>query len=252
MAYEKKPVHFDRVIPPSAGDTPNAKPELPARPASPPDGPAKKFPRAEETPAKKGPGRPPKIPATRGEASKAPAASRAAESPAVAPALFPHKPDPLEGMGIRGLMQLLGGTCALATHFTLKLSLIEAGTIWTFSKEELDRIEGPGGPFLGKYAPFLDAWSVELDFAGALIPIVGAKLFAVLAAKKALEAKNLQPPPGVGPKKVSEIRPAPAATAAPPTNETADTRAASAGADAESPLPSAFEHTRVDDRAELL
>lgn len=259
MSYEKKPVTVNTNSP-SAGTTLNAKPELPARPATIPDGPAKKFPRAEESKTKRGPGRPPKISPTRGEASDS-AASRVGESSASAPAPSPYTAkapaSPLDGMGIRGLMQLLGGSCALMTHFSLKISLIEAGQIWTFSKEELDRIEGPGGPFLEKYAPFLDAWAIELDFAGAMIPIVGAKLFAVIAAKKALEAKkDSQPPAGVGPKRpVSEIRPAASsdreaatATAPQPTNHTPD--AASAASDGK--LPSAFAHSDVDQAAELV
>jgi hypothetical protein len=153
-------------------------------------------------------------------------------------------------------MQLLGGTLALGSHFALKLPLLQAGEIWTFSKDELDRIEGPGGPFLEKYAPFLDAWALELDFAGAIIPIVGAKIFAVIAAKRALEAADKKGPAAAPRKAVTEIRPSSteAAAAAPAQTETTtgeDARPA-ASLDPVSKLPDAFTHQRVDTSAEPL
>jgi hypothetical protein len=233
------------------------------RPAPPPAAPTKKFPRAEDKNAKRGPGRPPKVSPQRGGASTSVGASRAGESPAAvpSPASYAPKPTPQElgQAGTRGLMQMTAGICAGITWAALKVPYFQALSAWQFTDRELDQIEKPGSLILEKYAPYLDAWGVELEFAGVLLPILTGKMFAIIAMKQALEARQDSPPAGVASKgaPVSEIRPAKPpekreSAAAAPEHTSHGSAESPAQADSPGAPPSAFAHNAVDRSAELL
>jgi hypothetical protein len=166
----------------------------------------------------------------------------------------------MSGSLTRGIFQMVAGMNGVITYFALKIPVWQAIQLWQFTPDELVKLEGPGNHFFDKYAPLLENYGVEIEFAGALLPILTAKVFAVIAAKQVLEA-NKSPQPAAGNARksapVSEIRPAAssderaaAATAPQPTNQTTDARAASAARDGD--LPDAFTHADVDRAAELV
>lgn len=240
--------------------SPDSSPESTARPATPPAAPAKKFPRAEDKSAKRGPGRPPKVSPQRGGVPAQSVTSRAVESPAAAPAPAPFtavKPAENPGQaGTRGLMQMTAGICAGITWAALKVPYFQALQAWQFTKAELDQIEGPGGQMLEKYAPYLDAWGLEFEFAGVLLPILTGKMFAIIAMKQALDAKKDSPAASAPKTPVTPIRPATPpekreSAAAAPEHTTRASAEATTSADSPEP-PSAFAHNAVDRAAELI
>lgn len=232
-----------------ASNPPNPETERPPSPAA---VPPKKFPRAGET-AKRGPGRPPKVSVQRGGLSSE--GSRASEIPAAAPAPYSAKADPgMPGASVRGLLQMAAGISAGISWAALKIPYMTALGIWQFSPAELDQIEKPGAPFLEKYAPLLDQWGIEIEFAGVLLPILTTKVFAILAAKRALEEQNKMRP-ATGEKNVRSIRQEPARTgsaAAAANAEPPHTAAASPAAATPPAPPDAFTHQAVDTAAELV
>jgi hypothetical protein len=153
---------------------------------------------------------------------------------------------------------MTAGICAGITWAALKVPYFQALTAWQFTDRELAQIEKPGSLILEKYAPYLDAWGVELEFAGVLLPILTGKMFAIIAMKQALDAKKDSPPAGVAPKgSVSEIRPAKTpekreSAAAAPEQPTHANTESPASADSAGGPPSAFMHSEVDRGAELV
>ncbi|HLZ12541.1 MAG TPA: hypothetical protein VKP58_08135 [Candidatus Acidoferrum sp.] len=227
----------------------NGRPSTPAAAV-----PTKKFSRAEEIPAKRGPGRPPKIEVQRGGAEAPASASRGTTFPAAAPApsASPAKPDAMIS-GARGLLQMAAGISAGITWAALKIDYMAALSVWQFTPKELEQIEGPTYVFLEKYGPMLDDYGIEIQFAGAILPILTAKVFAILAMKRAIEKQTSSLPPPQQPPAVTPIRPEansnrrepdpPAPTPTPQASEN-DSPAGD--------LPSAFLHNKVDSATELV
>jgi hypothetical protein len=220
----------------------DAKKETPnTPPASLP--PAKKFERAESPAAKRGPGRPPKPNLSRGPADSQVSAGRtgAATAAASAPA-YTAKPDPgplSAPAAIRGLLNTLTPIAGMVTAMATKIELLKAIQIWQFSESELRQIEKPGGAFLEKYAPYLDDFGIEIEFAGACFSVIFPKMLAIVAAKKLLEASQpraAQPDPKPAPAP-TPIRATPPAPAPQPENRMP---AADFEVEVEGQLPSPF------------
>lgn len=253
MAYDNldKPISPKPAAHPGAGTNGAASGSVPA---------SNKFPRDVKT-EKRGPGRPPKNPTLRGSVPTQVGTERARESMAAAPApsAYTAKPDPgQDSAGVRGLFQMAAGISAGISWGVLGIDYFTALSTWQFTDAELARLEKPGGPFFEKYAPMLDGYGIELEFAGVLLPILSAKIFAIIALKRRLDAEKKLPAAAGSPSRsasVTEIRPAdtrePAAAASPqPTADATDE--SRAPADSPGSPPSAFSHNQVDTSAELV
>ncbi len=227
---------------------------------APPSSHPTKFAKADEALPKRGPGRPPKISPPRGVPANA--GTRAAEAQAAGPALAPAysaKPDPgMAAAGVRGLLQMTSAISATITHFALKLDFAECFKLWQFSEAELRGIEGPGARFLEKYTPALDVYGVELEFAAAFLPVFSAKVFAIIAAKRALQDQQKFEPPVRQPAQPS-VSSAEARSSAPREESPSATRntpspeaASAASGDSSGALPSAFTNQEIDREAELV
>jgi hypothetical protein len=250
MADEKNTLSPKPAAHPGAGTNGAAPGSVPA---------SKKFPHDVKN-EKRGPGRPPKNSALRGSPPATAGAERARETAAAAPApsTYTAKPASEPGFaGVRGLFQMAAGISAGISWGVLGIDYFTALKTWQFSEAELLQLEKPGAPFLDKYAPLLDDYGIELEFAGALLPILSGKIFAIIALKRKLDAEKKLPPAAGSPSRsasVTEIRPAtnaearePAAAASPQPTMHADESRATADS-----LPSAFEHNQVDTKAELV
>lgn len=177
--------------------------------------PAKKFARAIPPAPKRGPGRPPKPESSRGNTK--PFGSVSADGPSTVAAPGHASPAVVEisaPAAVRGLLKAITPLAGVATAMATKLDLMYSMQIWTFSEKELREIETPGGAFLEKYAPSIDNFGVEIEFAGAVFSVVFPKILAIVAAKKLLEKSQASRP--AAPAAAAAPAPRPAPAAAPP------------------------------------
>lgn len=195
--------------------TSSPKNESPSSPATATPTP-KNFQREGSAPpatAKRGPGRPRKDSAPAGGKS----ASAAPTPPAVA-VTAPVKtayadPAPMSApMAVKGLLQAMTPIAGMVTAMATKIELIKAIEIWRFSETELNTIAKPGGAFMEKYAPSLDAFGVEIEFAGAVFQVVFPKVLAIVAAKKIIEAADKKKNPPAENAAAEPAKPTPAPT----------------------------------------
>ena len=149
---------------------------------------------------------------------------------------------------------MASGISAGITWAALKIDYLAALQVWQFTDKELAQLEGPSALFLEKYGPMLDDYGVEIQFAGAVLPILTGKIFAILALKRAMEKTDSLPAPAAAPKaSVTTIRPEADTTRreaepAPQTNhDRPEHEDPSPGG-----LPSAFLHNKVDREVELV
>jgi len=150
---------------------------------------------------------------------------------------------------------MASGISAGISWAALKIDYLKALSVWQFTPAELAQLEGPSALFLEKYGPMLDDYGVEIQFAGAVLPILTGKIFAILALKRAIEEKNSLPAPAAAAPKasVTAIRPEADTTRREPepapqiNHDRPEHEEPSPGG-----LPSAFLHKNVDNSAELV
>jgi hypothetical protein len=140
---------------------------------------------------------------------------------------------------VRGLMQAVAGVNAMITTMSVGLPMDQAFRIWQFSDAELHAIEKPGLPLAEKYLPMLEEWGMEIELAGVLGPILIAKIFAIVTAKKLLDAAKKETAASA-PKSDAAKSPTPIRAVPPAQPHTPATRSTEAPAPAAVSLPSAF------------
>jgi hypothetical protein len=205
--------------------------------------PAKKFARAIPPAPKRGPGRPPK-PDSSSRGNTKPFGSVSADGNSATVAAPGHASTAAVEISapaaVRGLLKAVSPLAGMVTAMATKIDLMTAMQIWQFSERELKEIETPGGAFLEKYAPSIDSFGVEIEFAGALFTVMFPKMLAIVAAKKLLE-KSAGAARPVAPAAAAPPRPAPAAAAAPPAPAAVHHDPPPAAIDVEPPNPFAAE-----------
>jgi hypothetical protein len=171
--------------------------------------------------------------------SNSPERARAQSADSPAPAPYTAKPDPGMPAGVvRGLMQAVAGVNAMITNLSVGLPMEQAFRIWQFTDAELHAIEKPGTPLIEKYAPMLESWGLEIELAGILGPILIAKIFAIITAKRLLDAQAKEAKPAAqADKPAASPTPIRAVPPAQPHTPSHDSTEAPAPA---SHLPSAF------------
>ncbi len=149
---------------------------------------------------------------------------------------------------------MASGISAGITWAALKVEYLAALQIWQFTPAELAQLEGPTSVMLEKYGPALDDYGVEIQFAGAILPILTSKIFAILALKRAMEKQPSSLPPAAAPaKQPTPIRQEANSTRRdpdPPAPTQAQPESENASPDGN--LPSAFLHKQIDGGMELV
>jgi hypothetical protein len=198
----------DTVSPASA---PRPEPHTPTAAAA---SPKKKFAPAEARTAKRPRGRPPK-PEAAGSSDRKSVRPHPAGGPAAGETA-------LAKSGAQFVFSSLTMIAAAASVFA-GLDFPEAFEVWKFSDEEMAKITPAFKDFSEKYMPVIGKYAVECNFAGAFLPILAAKTFALIAIVKAKRAaaRSLAPEPG-------DTGHTPIA-AAPPAEEKPSNGAATAG-----------------------
>ncbi len=194
-------------------DKPTSSPknESPSSPATATPTP-KNFQRegsAPPSPAKRPVGRPRKD-ATPAGGKPASVAPTPAAVQVTAPKTAYPDPAPMSApMAVKGLLQAMTPIAGMVTAMATKIELMKAIDIWRFSDRELETIAKPGGAFMEKYAPSLDSFGVEIEFAGACFQVVFPKILAIVAAKKIIEAAEKKETPAAAAAEPAKPAPTP-------------------------------------------